>query len=65
MIPSFGQDCQEILQKNGAARLDPWEFKNSTPPKLEITFNFIWEFPLKLNCTKKKGYQNFDISCNI
>ena len=32
-----------------------FNFKNSIPPKLEITFNFKWEFPLKLNRIKKKS----------
>ena len=35
-------------------QLNSTNYKNSIPPKLEITFNFIWEFSLKLNRTKKK-----------
>ena len=47
----------EIHMKNGAARPDPREFKNSIPPKLKIPFNFVWEFPLKFERTKKEVTQ--------
>ena len=40
-------------------------FKNENIQNWEITFNFIWEIPLKLNWTKKKCYQKIELTFNF